>query len=198
MDAGFAERCEGVADALTRYGWVESPGFLPPELVAALRTECKEGWKAGAFRAANVSRARLRDPEIRSDAIAWIDGETPARREALEGLETLRLAVNRATYLGLFDVEAHLAVFPPGTFYARHLDRFRDQGSRVVSCVLYLNPGWKAEDGGELRLHLPEGPRDVRPEGGTLACFLSGDTVHEVLPARRHRASLTAWFRTRG
>jgi SM-20-related protein len=37
----------------------------------------------------------------------------------------------------------------------------------------------------------------VQPEGGTLACFLSADFEHEVLPAARPRLSLTGWFRRR-
>ena len=35
------------------------------------------------------------------------------------------------------------------------------------------------------------------PPGGTLVSFLSAELYHEVLPARRDRASITGWFKTR-
>ena len=99
---------------------------------------------------------------------------------------------------GLAEYEGHYALYPPGASYARHRDRFRDDDTRVLSCVLYLNEGWRREDGGALRLYV-EGGRaiDVRPEGGTLVAFLSGRFDHEVLPARRPRLALTGWFRRR-
>jgi uncharacterized membrane protein len=75
----------------------------------------------------------------------------------------------------------------------------RDDDARVLSCVLYLNIGWSAQDGGTLRIHLDDGQRyDVLPIGGTLVCFLSERFEHEVLPAKRDRVALTGWFRQRG
>ena len=68
-------------------------------------------------------------------------------------------------------------------------------GVRVVSCVLYLNDGWKASDGGALRIYCDDDVREVMPVGGTLVCFLSERFEHEVLPATRERLSITGWFR---
>ncbi|MEG0248677.1 MAG: 2OG-Fe(II) oxygenase, partial [Pseudomonas sp.] len=91
------------------------------------------------------------------------------------------------------------ALYPPGAFYRKHLDRFRDDDRRAVSAVIYLNPDWSADDGGELRMSLRDGvEHDVRPIGGSLVVFLSADIPHEVLPARRDRLSVTGWFRRRG
>jgi SM-20-related protein len=67
----------------------------------------------------------------------------------------------------------------------------------MLSCVLYLNDGWRAEDGGALRLYLPTRHCDVLPRAGTLVAFLSERFEHEVLPAQRERLSLTGWFRRR-
>jgi SM-20-related protein len=89
-------------------------------------------------------------------------------------------------------------LYPAGAIYARHRDRFRDDDARVISCVLYLNEGWQASDGGALRIHMPEGGwRDVIPLAGTLVVFLSERFVHEVLAATRSRLALTGWFRRR-
>ena len=117
----------------------------------------------------------------------------------LQRLEGLRVAINRSLFLGLFDLEMHFAVYPPGAGYQRHLDRFRDDDRRSVTVILYLNEHWTREDGGLLRFW-PEpesAPLDIVPCGGTLVSFLSDRFWHEVLPARRERMSLTGWFRRR-
>jgi len=43
----------------------------------------------------------------------------------------------------------------------------------------------------------PQYGEDILPLGGTLVTFLSARFLHEVLPARRSRMSITGWFRTR-
>ena len=137
--------------------------------------------------------------DVRGDHIAWLEppGATAAQRICLEQFETLRLALNRELQLGLLDFECHFAMYPPGAFYRRHLDRFATDDRRALSCVLYLNEAWQAEDGGALRLYLPDRHRDVLPRAGTLVAFLSERVEHEVLPAQRERLSLTGWFRRR-
>jgi SM-20-related protein len=103
--------------------------------------------------------------------------------------------------LGLFELEAHLAVYPPGSFYRRHLDQFPGVGERTVTTILYLNQDWIQPGGGQLRLYT--GPVDQRryeevlPLGGRLVTFLSARFLHEVLPARRDRLSITGWFKKR-
>jgi SM-20-related protein len=119
----------------------------------------------------------------------------------LSAFDALRLTLNRELQLGLFELEAHFAAYPPGAFYRRHRDQQTGSSGRVVSCVLYLNSEWTAEDGGQLRLFLdPKDTasyQDVLPEGGKLVCFMSERFWHEVLPAARVRLSLTGWFRRR-
>lgn len=123
---------------------------------------------------------------------------SPAQRACLERFEALRLTLNRALQLGLFDFECHFALYPPGSHYHRHLDRFKRDARRTLSCVLYLNAHWREADGGKLRLYLDEGHSvDVMPEAGTLATFLSERFEHEVLPATRERLSVAGWFRRR-
>ena len=112
------------------------------------------------------------------------------------------LVARAQTVCCLFDFEAHVTMYPPGSFYVRHLDRFRDAPHRAVTAILYLNPAWTPDDGGALRLHLPgpdggEIPHDVVPQAGTLVTFLSAEIPHEVLPTRRERLSFTGWFCTR-
>ena len=114
-------------------------------------------------------------------------------------MDSLREAMNRGLYLGLEDFESHFALYPPGAFYLKHVDRFRDDDRRMVSAVIYLNDDWLPEHGGQLRMYLAEDvEHDVVPIGGCLVVFLSGEVPHEVLPATRERLSLTGWFRRRG
>jgi SM-20-related protein len=116
-------------------------------------------------------------------------------------MEDLRKTLNRELTLGLFDFEAHLALYPPGARYRCHLDRFQGEGDRILSTSLYLNPDWSPGDEGVLRLYLdkPESEpfEDVLPAGGTLVCFLSERFHHEVLPSRRERLAATGWFTRR-
>ena len=164
------------------------------------------GWNEGQFRRAAVGRGdslRLA-AEVRTDHVCWLDFSAGGRFADAHDtwFEPLRQAINQRLFLGLFELEAHATIYPPGSFYARHLDRFQDAAYRTVSVVLYLNEGWAEADGGALRLYLPdaagvETARDVLPEAGTLVTFLSGDIWHEVRPTRRDRLSVTGWFCTR-
>ena len=189
---------------LVEQDWAVCERFLDPERVAVLRLEAQSLFDAGRFSAAGVGQEATQHADIRSDRSLWLIPDTTPLAWMLlqQELEALRLAVNAASFLGLHEFEGHYAAYPPGAFYARHLDRFREGNQRVVSVVLYLNDDWRVGDGGELRLY-PEGPRasgpiTLSPQGGTLVCFLSEGMPHEVLASQRLRLSLTGWFRRRG
>ena len=194
-DSALGSACEALVAG--RYAIV--PAFLPSRAVAALAEEARRRDVAGDFRPARVGRGEQREEraDVRGDRTLWLDEWAPAPAEAplWAALKSLRVAVNEATMLGLFAFEGHYAIYPPGAFYRRHRDRFRDDDARALSCVLYLNDGWTPEDGGALRIHVDSGAaRDILPVGGTLVCFPSERYEHEVLPAKRERLSVTGWF----
>jgi SM-20-related protein len=174
---------------------------VPDDVVRGLGARARALEQAGAFAGAAVGRAQVRKrrDDIRGDRIAWLGDVPEGEAEVALGawLEALRVRCNRELLLGVEEIEAHYAIYPPGAHYARHRDRFRDDDARVLSCVLYLNDAWTPEDGGALRLYDGDGAIDVLPEGGTLVAFLSADFEHEVLPARRERLSIAGWFRRR-
>lgn len=179
-----------------------APGFLSAAEAGALRGECRQAFTDGGFHAAGVGKGKAAvRSEIRGDHILWVDESRagPALQAALARLEALRQAVNLDLFLGLFDLELHFAVYPPGNGYQRHLDRFRDDDRRTLTVILYLNEDWNREDGGLLRFwpEVDGEPLEIVPAGGTLVAFLSDRFWHEVLPARRERLSLTGWFRRR-
>jgi len=193
-----------LCDSLAHDAIAIVPGFLTAEAIMALAAEARLRDAAGEFRAAGVGRgvARVARSDIRGDRTLWLDEKVPAiaERAFWQTVRSLRVVLNRTLFMGLSEFECHYALYPPGAFYLRHRDQFRgsaSSGVRVVSCVLYLNDGWKASDGGALRIYCDDDVREVMPAGGTLVCFLSERFEHEVLPATRERLSIAGWFRRR-
>ncbi len=197
--------CTRIATHLAQQGWYVCPNFLDAETVKALRQQMFQAWQAGQFRHAGIGRGdsfKIR-PQIRNDQVMWLDqaSATESLASYFAALEDLRTSINRQLYLGLFDYEAHYAVYPPGSFYKKHLDQFRGTGLRTITTTFYLNDNWLPEHGGQLRLYtnpiVPTEFIDIPPAAGTLATFLSAEFLHEVLPAKRERLSITGWFRRR-
>ncbi|HVJ61233.1 MAG TPA: 2OG-Fe(II) oxygenase [Tahibacter sp.] len=189
-----------IAQALERHSWCVLPAFFDAALVARLARDCRERDAAHALAPAATGRGAGRTHSVlRGDRTQWFDTArlSAAQADYWARMDALRIDLNRRLMLGLDELEAQYALYPPGSGYARHRDRFRDDDARVVSSVAYLNPDWRDADGGALRLHLPQGPHDVAPLGGTLALFLSAEIEHEVLPATRERLSIAGWFRRR-
>ena len=196
-------RLPTIVDALAAHGWVVVDDFLTPTLAKTLLAEGRAREAQGAFHRASVGRAQgqaVRD-DIRGDHVLWLDPAQPSSAEACywAQIETLRLALNAALYLGIREGEFHYAHYPVGAFYRRHIDRFRDDDARVVSAVCYLNENWQTADGGQIRLWLEgngEGAfEDILPQAGRLVLFMADRFWHEVLPATRERWSLTGWLR---
>jgi SM-20-related protein len=198
------ESTRSIAESIGAHGYVAQAAWLPAAMIRALAEEARRAYAQGLFHPAQVGSGSSRQQAagVRSDQVLWLsetqDAQNTASCEALRRFEQLRSELNSALMLGLFELEAHFALYPPGGFYARHIDRFRDSDTRVLSLVLYLNENWQPEDGGQLCIELPEGGVvRVEPIGGTLVAFLSERFVHQVLPARRERLSLAGWFKQR-
>lgn len=195
MDAAAA-----LDDALRDAGWAVACDLVDAALCVRLYDEAVVHLQTGRLTAAATGRADGRGfSGLRGDSTLWLDDPAcgPAAGELLVALDALRIGLNRRLLLGLDEVEAHFAHYPPGAGYARHRDRFRSDDARVLSLVVYLNADWPDDAGGALRLHLPGGPHDIAPRMGTVAVFLSAEVEHEVLPADRPRFSVAAWFRQR-
>lgn len=193
-------------NAIDRQGWAAVAGCVGDGDSLRLMHECGEACENGGFRRAGVGRGmelQVRE-DIRRDQVMWLEpGEASVEQGIyLAWLETLRLALNRRFFLGLFEFEGHFAIYPEGAFYKPHLDRHAGTGDRIVTVILYLNQDWQPGDGGELKLWTTPGEKAgpfqlIEPRMGTLVCFLAGDFWHEVLPARKTRMSITGWFRQR-
>jgi len=192
---------ETIIDDLAEHGWSLQHSFLSTDLTLGLAAECRRREAQGALAPAGIGRGEaltIREG-IRGDQIQWLEqGQLPLCDRYLEQMDALRQRLNQTLFLGLEEFECHFALYPPGAFYRTHLDRFRDDDSRCVTAVVYLNPDWQPSDGGELRMHFADGSqRDIPPLAGDLLVFLSGDFPHEVRVTHADRLSLTGWFRRR-
>jgi hypothetical protein len=84
-----------------------------------------------------------------------------------------------------------IARYPPGAYH-KHLDSYAGNDiPRLITILLYLQ--WAPQRGGELRCHLPAGPRDIAPIPGRMVVFLSQEVEHEVRVSEGERAALTLW-----
>lgn len=190
-----------VVDQLARERYVILSMALPAACWRALRAEAEHLQAQAAFNEARIGRAggMQLEKRIRSDALCWLEPSLPAGGAYLHWMDGLREALNRELFLGLAEFEAQYAHYPVGAFYKQHVDRHRDSNARVVSAVLYLNPDWPLEAGGEFVMFDDAGQEWFRlpPQASTLVLFMSADMPHEVLPASRERWSIAGWFRTR-
>lgn len=190
-----------IADQLERVGYIVLQAPLVKKLSAQLLLRCQDD-DPGRFHGALIGRgqAKKRIDAIRGDVICWLDRDDSVDQAYLAWMEELRVGLNAALFLGLFDYECHYAIYGSGAGYARHSDVLAGTRNRVLSTVYYLNQAWVAADGGELLLFAPTGDTvvaTVTPEFGTMIIFLSESFPHQVLAARQSRRSIAGWFRVR-
>lgn len=188
---------ESICDSFYRDGIAVCDNFVSEEEVALFLSDIDS--QLGAFSKAGIGRKEdyQVNAGVRGDFIRWIDPdkETLYREHYFGRLQAIISAFNRRFYLGVQSHEHHLAWYPPGTRYTRHVDTFKNTDARVVSTVLYLNQNWRPADGGELCIYPRERePVVIEPVAGRLALFES-TLEHEVLESRAPRYSITGWFK---
>lgn len=134
-------------------------------------------------------------PEIRGDYTYWINRETDLKLEQFFLLsdEMVRM-FNRYCFLSLSGSEFHFAQYPPGAFYRKHLDQFKNRNNRMITFILYLNKEWNQGDGGELVIYRSSAKVKIEPLLNRAVFFKSEGVPHEVLTTNIHRRSLTGWL----
>lgn len=195
-------KIEKILDDLEQQGWSVQKNFFSVELTHSLTETLISFRQKGMLKQAGIGRKNNFHIEqsIRSDEISWFDENNlnESQKIFLDSTKKLKDEINQRFYLGLSEFEVHFALYSANAFYKRHLDQHKNQDTRVITLISYLNENWKKEDGGELKLYLKNGKTiSVLPQAGTVVCFMSAEFEHEVLPAKRERASLTGWFRKR-
>ena len=188
-----------IANDLSERGYSINPCALPFTLAEQLWQHLSQ-MNQEKFEQARIGRdqALMQNNFVRSDAICWITGESPAGQSWLNWSHLLQIYLNRRLFLGLFSFESHFAHYSPGDFYKRHLDAFKGEANRVLTVVVYLNRDWLPEHGGELVLYqdeLDQNGIQITPGFATLVVFLSEEFPHEVLVTHRDRYSIAGWYR---
>lgn len=192
---------DAAIEALALHGFVVVDDLLNHNIVGKLAGELVAMEASGTLAIAAVGReaGRRQSAEIRRAAIRWFDGGTDAEMRFLAVAERLRSAINRRLFLGLFDFECNFIAYPTGGFYGRHLDSLSGARNRVVSMIVYLDPGWQADYGGILRLWKSTDDDaetlEVVPQAGRVVLMMSEEIPHEVLPAHRPRHAIAGWWR---
>jgi len=198
MNSELIDKLNLVADGLAENGFAIIDNFLSPGEVQSILE--LDDFKNGMLQFKKAGIGKFHDKQIneaiRGDYIQWIDRTTaaPPIQTYLSKLNELISFVNQNLFLSLKDYEVHLTMYPPGSYYKRHLDQFKKDDHRRLSVICYLNEDWKEEEGGHLRIYQSEKVTDVIPAAGRLVCFRSDQLEHEVLPATRPRLSITGWI----
>lgn len=189
---------DSIADSLAEHGYAIANQFLSQKEVADILQLDVFKNATENFKKAGIGKHQQHqvNEAVRGDYIEWLDKTSAVEpvKIYLDRLNELMIFLNQSLFLSLKDFEVHLTAYPAGSYYKRHLDQFKHDDHRKLSVICYLNENWTDEHGGQLRMFLPEGIKDILPVAGRLVCFRSDKIEHEVLPATRERLSLTGWI----
>ena len=131
---------------------------------------------------------------IRSDKIYWLDRihNNSYENDFFNLMDRFVNYLNSTCYTGITGYEFHYTLYEKGSFYKRHLDNFKLNGTRVFSMIMYLN---SKVDGGELRIYQGSSFQDITPDAGKSVFFKSNELEHEVLITYLPRMSVTGWLK---
>jgi len=177
-----------------------SEHFLSDTLSADLKVNLMTLFAKNALLTAGTGNEStiLKDTAIRSDKIYWLDKSHDNVHENafFVLMDDFVRYLNETCYTGITGYEFHYALYEKGSFYKRHLDRFRNDDSRLFSMITYLNNDWKEGDGGELSIFHDDGQtQNVSPTNGKSVFFKSDELEHEVLKTLVPRMSITGWLK---
>ncbi len=224
---GIVEACFDAAEATISRGvlghaeWAVVDDLLSEADVRALRAEAVQLRAEGLFAVSQSEKSNpftgLMEPYEKSNVEAMqLDGGeqyflAPRLHEyVVQAARSLPGVLNN----GDIDIDGTTAAnklavcLGDGSSYDKHFDNGGGGDTRKITALLWLNPDWKPEHGGEFRLWADDGAGreevvDVEPRGGRLCIFKSDSLVHSVLPSfcpegveAEHRYALTVWIPT--
>ena len=135
------------------------------------------------------------DKKIRGDYVYWLNENRDVELDKLfNQLNEMVSKLKRYCFLSISDVECHLAYYPEGSFYKKHVDQFKERNNRIISFALYLNEDWKDEDEGQLVIYKDEESYKINPIKNRIVLFKSAGLEHEVLLTNSPRYSVTGWM----
>lgn len=199
---------EKIIGDLGSNGYSIIDNFFDAYEVEQLRKTLVQKFEEDAFKKAAIGNFvnETIAKSIRGDFILWMDEQelSEAGKLFYSKINDLTTYLNKTCFMGILQKEFHYALYPPGTFYKRHIDTFVNDDRRKLSVVCYLNDeSWQKENGGELVLYLQnkegvEYEKSVLPLPGRMVIFKSQEIEHEVRPViSGKRLSITGWLKTR-
>ncbi len=134
------------------------------------------------------------DKLIRNDKIYWLDRihNNVYENDFFDLMDRFVNHLNSTCYTGITGYEFHYTLYEKGSFYKRHLDNFKQNGTRAFSMIMYLN---NEVDGGALRIYQGNNSQDITPNAGKSVFFKSNELEHEVLVTHLPRMSITGWLK---
>lgn len=132
---------------------------------------------------------------VRGDFIYWLDENRDLELASFFNVKRDLIAnLRRFCFLSLSGSEFHIAKYPEGSHYNRHLDQFNERSNRQITVLVYLNENWNKGDGGELVIYKEDQEIVIEPIAKRLLLFKSDVIEHEVLTTNVPRYSLTGWL----
>jgi Rps23 Pro-64 3,4-dihydroxylase Tpa1-like proline 4-hydroxylase len=196
-----------VVKCLKNYGICVVDNFLGSEIATELLKEVCVLDALGTMNDGLITTTvnnHVKNQSIRSDKIAWVE-------KGQDGHQYIGKLINRLDNLimqcqGRLDkyringrTRAMVACYPGGgTLYKRHIDNPSGDG-RCITCIYYLNKGWKVEEHGGLLRIFPESFQskvaDIEPIFDRQIFFWSDKrNPHEVQPSFKTRYAITVWY----
>lgn len=172
--------------------------FLSASLAARLAQNLTALYDKNLLRPAGTGSGQVNhDKQVRSDVIYWLDRshEDEIENEFFNLMDEFVQFLNLTCYTGITGYEFHYTLYDKGSFYKKHLDQFRNNDSRKYSMIMYLNPDWTEDDGGELCIHREDYLQKIAPVNRKGVFFRSNEMEHEVLLSHKPRLGLAGWFK---
>ncbi|MFL9845316.1 2OG-Fe(II) oxygenase [Flavobacterium rhizosphaerae] len=198
---------EKVIDDIAHQHYSVADNFFTLDEISALRDGLLVKYEEDQFKKSAIGNQFNEQvvKAIRGDFICWLDAQNmgEAEKHFFSKINDFVDYLNRTCFLGIVEKEFHYAIYPPGTYYKRHLDAFVNDDRRRLSIVCYLNDeDWQNDYGGELAIYLNKDGKeqvvDIYPLPGRMVIFESQLLEHEVKPVKHERLSITGWLKTRG
>lgn len=173
--------------------------FLSESLAVRLKANLTALYNGNQMQSAGIGNDTIvaHNTLVRSDRIYWLDRShnNQSENDFFELMDAFVIHLNSTCYTGITGYEFHYTLYEKGSFYKKHLDQFRNDGSRQYSMIMYLNSDWQENDGGELCIHHGDIRQNISPTNGKSVFFKSSDLEHEVLVTNKPRMSITGWLK---
>lgn len=184
-------------DQLAFRDYVVVDDFISDELLRKIKDFFSSAEKDEKLKKAGIgSSGEFQiDSAVRGDFIYWLDKERDTEMVPFfELMDDIIEKLKQFCFLSLSGSEFHIAKYPPGSHYQKHLDQFNERSNRQITVLIYLNENWKKEDGGELKIYQKDTETIIEPIAKRLILFKSDKVEHEVLTTNIYRYSLTGWL----